>query len=50
MEKEEQFKWQNKQVKTPLINFIIASFLRKKCSLASQGKMSLNHATFNWNK
>lgn len=30
MEKEEQFKWQNKQVKPPLINFIIAFFFEKK--------------------
>lgn len=30
MEKEEQFKWQNKQVKPPLINFITAFFFFKK--------------------
>lgn len=29
MEKEEQFKWQNKQVKPALINFIIAFFFFK---------------------
>lgn len=38
MEKEEQFKRQNKQVKPPLINFIINFVSRKKMQLSFTGE------------